>query len=528
MATANARHQKLPPSGPQREALREKGQFWTPDWVAEAMVAYVIGGGSRQVFDPAVGAGAFFRAAKRVAAEGRKRLRLLGTELDEDALQQAADNGLEAEDLSSVQITDFVLAPPQGPFTAIVANPPYIRHHRLGADYKARLKNFCVGLTGMALDGRAGLHVYFLLRALQLLDDNGRLAFIMPADTCEGVFAPALWKWITKKYRVEAVVAFAPDASPFPGVDTNPLIFMIRNARPVERFSWARCTKAGGEDLKRWVFSGFEEFSSDSLVVHERALQEALGTGLSRLPSEGLSSCPTLRDFASVLRGIATGANEFFFLTQAQAQNIGIPDELLIPAVGRTRDINGDEITPETIQGLEARGRPTLLFSPDGRPLDEFPSPVYDYLKEGDIMGLARRPLIASRRPWYKMEVRRTPPILFAYLGRRNARFIRNTAGVLPLTGFLCVYPHECDQEYVGKLWDVLRHPETIANLAVVGKSYGSGAIKVEPRALERLPLPQHVVAEVGLRMAAVANLLPFAEAPVASEKSHSHPGSGC
>ena len=29
-----------------REILRQKGQFWTPDWVAEAMVAYVLGGGS--------------------------------------------------------------------------------------------------------------------------------------------------------------------------------------------------------------------------------------------------------------------------------------------------------------------------------------------------------------------------------------------------------------------------------------------------------------------------------------------------
>lgn len=38
------------------------------------------------------------------------------------------------------------------------------------------------------------------------------------------------------------------------------------------------------------------------------------------------------------------------------------------------------------------------------------------------------------------MEQREVPPILFAYLGRRNTRFILNEAGILPLTGFLCVY----------------------------------------------------------------------------------------
>lgn len=33
--------QVLPATGPQREALREKGQFWTPLWLAKAMVSWV-------------------------------------------------------------------------------------------------------------------------------------------------------------------------------------------------------------------------------------------------------------------------------------------------------------------------------------------------------------------------------------------------------------------------------------------------------------------------------------------------------
>jgi hypothetical protein len=97
------------------------------------------------------------------------------------------------------------------------------------------------------------------------------------------------------------------------------------------------------------------------------------------------------------------------------------------------------------------------------------------------------------------MEVRVTPPLLFAYLGRRNARFIRNFAGVIPLTGFLCVYPRRNDPIFTEKLSKILAHPQTVANLSLVGKSYGSGAIKVEPRALERLPLPPSLVSKFGL-----------------------------
>ena len=119
----------------------------------------------------------------------------------------------------------------------------------------------------------------------------------------------------------------------------------------------------------------------------------------------------------------------------------------------------------------------------------------------GEAMGLPQKALISTRRPWYKMEKRAVPPILFAYLGRRHARFILNQAEVIPLTGFLCVYPQRTDAAFVGKLWKILQHPQTVANLALVGKSYGDGAIKVEPRALERLPLPPAVVAHVGLEV---------------------------
>ncbi len=55
---------KVPTDWQARETLREKGQFWTPDWIAEAMVEYVLAGGSRNLFDPAVGAGAFLLPPK--------------------------------------------------------------------------------------------------------------------------------------------------------------------------------------------------------------------------------------------------------------------------------------------------------------------------------------------------------------------------------------------------------------------------------------------------------------------------------
>ncbi len=493
-------HQQLPSTGPLREVLRAKGQFWTPPWIADAMVGYLLREGASTIFDPAIGAGAFFLAAKRVGKEIGVSPVMRGTEVDPEALEKAGANGLNSADLARVQIRDFILNPPDGPLEAVVANPPYIRHHRLSAGMKAHLRALGHTALGKPLDGRAGLHVYFLVQALRLLADGGRLAFIMPADTVEGVFARPLWEWISGRFALEAVVTFAPEASPFPGVDTNAIIVMIQNAVPRAEFLWARCERAETDALKKWTLSRLSSTSVDGLAVYKRDLGEALATGLSRPPRQMHDEGPTLGEFASVLRGIATGANDFFHLTGSKANALGIPDDLLVPAIGRTRDVMGEELTQESIDCLDEKGRPTWLFSPDGRPIALFPHAVQTYLREGEELGIPKKPLISTRRPWYRMERRVVPPILFAYLGRRNARFIRNRAGVVPLTCLLCVYPREQDPEHVEKVWEVLHHPETIANLALVGKSYGGGAIKVEPRALETLPLPAHVVEAVGLR----------------------------
>jgi adenine-specific DNA-methyltransferase len=349
------------------------------------------------------------------------------------------------------------------------------------------------------LDGRAGLHVYFLLTALQMLEPGGRLAFIMPADVCEGVFAKRLWRWIAATYCLDGVVTFAPAASPFPRVDTNPLILLIRHAPPRDEFHWARCEQAETPALLEWTCSAGEATSNGEMMTCVRSVEEALLTGLSRPPREDGGTGPILADFARVVRGIATGANDFFHVFPSWARDFGIPEEFLVPAVGRTRDVEGEEITAADLLRLDAAGRPTTLLCLDGRPQHQFPEPVQQYLAFGEHRGLDQRPLIRTRRPWYKMEQRKPPPFLFAYLGRRSARFVRNLAGVVPLSGFLCVFPHLSDPDYVARLWQVLRDPRTVANLALVGKSYGGGAIKVEPRALESLPIPTEVLAEAHL-----------------------------
>jgi hypothetical protein len=307
-----------------------------------------------------------------------------------------------------------------------------------------------------------------------------------------------LWKWISEKFCIEGVIIFDEKATPFPNVDTNALVFLIKNSRPQETLQWVKANKAYSSDLLDFVSSKFKKNQFATLEIITRQLKEGIATGFSRPEQNHNGFKFHLNDFAKVMRGIATGSNEFFFLTAQQVKEHGIPEEFLKRAVGRTKDATESVLTLKDVEALEKVNRPSYLLSINGE--ENYPKPILDYLKIGEEMGLPARSLIQQRKPWCKMEKRQVPPLLFAYLGRRNTRFIKNEAGVLPLTGFLCVYPIYDDKDYIDNLWQALNHPDTLENLKLVGKSYGSGAIKVEPGNLNKLPIPEHIVSQFNLK----------------------------
>lgn len=484
--------QKLPANGTEREALRVKGQFWTPSWLAKVMAGWVTQDRPEVLFDPAVGPGTFFAAARDAGFTGEFQ----GFELHRNAFTDSWKLGLKPDDFRHVQIADFISALSPNKFSAIISNPPYIRHHRLSQEQKVQLKQLAQNHLGFSLDGRVGLHVFFLLKCLTQLAPGGRLAFLLPADVCEGISSSAFWDRICQQYRLVAAMTFADAAAPFPTVDTNAMVFLFTKERPLEDFVWLRVCERDSDAISA-ALNGRK--ATNTVSLHRRKLTEALKTGLSR-PLRVQNSLGTpLSHFAKVMRGIATGDNAFFFLTRQQLRSHDLPEKFFRRAIGRTRDCPGDRLTVADLDCLDTAGRATWLLNLAADPHDKLPTVLQAYLRSGERLGLHNKSLIKTRRPWYKMEKRTPPPILFAYLGRRDCRFILNDANVVPLTGFLCVYPWDTTPSSVNKLWRALNHPNTLANLSLVSKSYGGGALKTEPRQLDQLEIPQTVLDEVGL-----------------------------
>ncbi|MFM6366671.1 MAG: SAM-dependent methyltransferase, partial [Dolichospermum sp.] len=143
-------------------------------------------------------------------------------------------------------------------------------------------------------------------------------------------------------YCLECVVTFHENATPFPKVDTNAIIFFIKKSEPIQTIKWIKANEANDE-LFNCVKYDFQDTNYITLEINKRDLKEALTTGLSRPKQNNCDVKYHLNDFAKVIRGIATGANDFFLLTTQQVKELAIPQEFLKLAIGRTKDVIGDK-----------------------------------------------------------------------------------------------------------------------------------------------------------------------------------------
>jgi hypothetical protein len=209
----------------------------------------------------------------------------------------------------------------------------------------------------------------------------------------------------------------------------------------------------------------------------------------------------TISDFFKIKRGLATGNNDYFILSEQEIKARHLPEACFRAILPSPRYISND------IVEADEKGFPLLerrLFLLDTSMNEEeieqrFPS-LWSYLKEGKARGLHNRYLCSHRTLWYRQEKRPPPPIVCTYLGRgdtksgRPFRFILNRSQATVANVYLAMYPTPIlaqalsqDPTLIRKLWKVLNQI-TPDQLLSEGRVYGGGLHKLEPKELANVP----------------------------------------
>ena len=139
------------------------GQYFTPDIVANFMIELAELSENSSILEPSCGEGVFLKLLNN---KGFKNLTAF--EIDEDL----------AQEYPGVRYESFISAKIDEKFDLIIGNPPYIRWKNLEAELKHELSNNPI--WNKHFNSLCDYLYIFILKSIELLNENGQLIFICP------------------------------------------------------------------------------------------------------------------------------------------------------------------------------------------------------------------------------------------------------------------------------------------------------------------------------------------------------------
>lgn len=461
---------------------RPRGQFQTPFWAADLMASWLLSEPTELLFDPGVGAGRLlFRALKAARYVPDQ---MLGLDIDPLSLTMARLNVELRDPDGRVRLDlmrrDFLTGSLAARPDAITCNPPYSRHHAIPPDQKEAIHAGFEGRLGRRFNRLAGLHVLFLVRALEVARPGARIAFITPADWLDVGYGRHVKRFVLERAYVDSIVLFDEDHLFFDGAITSAAITFIRKEPSAGRAT--RVVRLPRELPPRRQVLAAVKGTSGALAAEEIELAVERRWGRAH---KQVNRGTRLGDLARVRRGLATGCNRFFALSEQTRRQFGVDKADLRPAIVSPRLVPGTELTRAFLDALPDDQARWVLDRRDPE-AETGDAPIARYLRWGRKHLQANTGYLASnRKPWYALEKRGDCPILFSYMNRENPRFIRNRAKAVPLNTFLIVEPEDgIDPD---ELCAALNSRFVLDQLTHDRRNYGGGLWKLEPREVEEL-----------------------------------------
>lgn len=477
------------------KTLRNKlGQFATPPQLAADIVEntwkYVIEKGSLSVLEPACGTGAFISAIQR--AKDRRKLRLQAYEIDADV--EGVARQLWQEENCNISLADFTKLTPRydDQVDLLITNPPYTRHHHIENSHKQLLRATAKAVTGIKISGLAGLYCYFILLAHQWLKSGAVSAWLIPTEFMDVNYGKAIKDYLLQKVSLLRIHCFDNAESLFHDalVSSSVVWFRNRRASPTDQCECTFGNSITSPDFVRTMkYSDLKATKKWTSLFSQQHSMEVKKTTIR------------LSELFRVSRGIATGSNAYFVLTEGQIRRHKLPKEFLTPILPSSKYIRENVIRADQ-HGFPILEKRLFLLNCDiGEDvISKKYASLHTYLKRGEHQGLPSKYLCSRRKPWYSQESRPPAPIVFTYMGRISKqknpfRFIRNHSLATATNVYLMLYPTrrfkellQTDPMLLDYVWEVLNRI-SFSRLRREGRSYGGGLHKIEPKELGNLLL---------------------------------------
>lgn len=476
---------------------KARGAFFTPPALAEYVSDWAVRSAQDRVLEPSCGDAEFLLAALRrmraVAGTTETVPHLDGVELHEPSAAAARSRLRAAGVEGTVRTGDFFAVEPTGSYDVVIGNPPYIRYQDFTGE--ARAKSLAAALrAGVNLTRLASSWAAFTVHSALFLKPGGRLGLVLPAELLSVNYAAEVRRFLMERFARVDLVLF--EERVFPGVQEEVVllladgygagptdechIYQTRTAQTLSTTAVPRAWRPEDPSAK-WTPS---LLGSEVLDVYGGLLR---GEGFTPLETWGETTL-----------GMVTGNNRYFALSPERVRELGLRRSDLLPlSPPGSSHLRGGAFTRQALTALGCRGYPVWLFRPGGRP-----SPAaLAYIAAGEATGVHEAYKCRVRTPWWRVPLQEPADLLLTYMNADTPRLVANAAGAHHLNSVHGLYLR-AEQRELGRalLPYAALNSMTLLGAETVGRAYGGGLLKIEPREADRLPVPSPALVEAARR----------------------------
>lgn len=476
------------------EERRKLGAYYTPERLSQILSDWAIRSAEDTVLEPSFGGCGFLATARDAlslhGAEDPVR-QIFGCDVDPIAFQYLANTFGSPLDLDGFLQADFLdcSEAPSWPrrFSVVLANPPYIPHHRIGKDRVKELSRRSRAISGVG--GRASLWAYFLAHAVSLLEAGGRMAWVLPGAFLQADYAEPIRRYLGQQFKRCAAFLVRERLFLTEGTDEETVILLADGHLPDVMAGGIEIGYASTIDeleqlIELWSEGAWQGATSGfspatlSMPQAARSLYEKISKA---------ANAETLGDLARVQIGLVTGDNRFFVLDRRTRDGAGLLDEDCIKVVSKFRAVTGILAKPSDLDDYAATGGRIYLVSGVNAPVT---TRIGAYLATFDPEKRKTISTFKKRPNWSETFDGKTPDAFLPVMHHTGPRLVLNPEGYNCTNTIHRVFFH-------APVSDLRRKVATLSLLTtysqisaeLCGRRYGSGVLKHEPRDAERINL---------------------------------------
>ena len=462
------------------EHRKKFAQFFTPFPIAELMAKWILGNDNlKTVLEPAFGLGVFSRAI----LNQKEDIEIKGFEVDKTIFENAK---LFFEDTENINLLlqDYMYNDWKNKYDGIICNPPYFKFHDY--DNKNILKEIEANLK-CKLNGFTNLYTLFLLKSIHQLSSNGRCAYIIPSEFLNSDYGKLVKTYLIKSKTLRHIIVIDFEENVFNDALTTASIILCANDNLTERVQFSNIQSL--EDLSKIddIITNYPNFSDTEQTYNFSELNPEIKWKFyyQKQNSIKFKNLVPFSTYAKVVRGIATGSNEYFTFSTSKAKEYKIDEQNLLPCICSAKDAKTAFFTTQDFEELKKIDKSIFLFSAQNSSNEN----VISYIQKGETEEINKKFLTASRTPWYSLENRKPAPIWVSVFNRTGLRFIRNEANISNLTSYHCIYPRQTSlfsEINIDLLFAYLLTDTAKQIFEDNSRQYGNGLQKFEPNDLNK------------------------------------------